>query len=68
MKLKYLLLTALVFSVVGCSSIGPGQVDKDRKNYQQTIAQTDNEQMLSNIFRVRYLEQPSYMRITNDIT
>lgn len=61
---------ALFFSIVlslvsGCHSIGPKKIDLDRSHYNDIVWQTDLEQLLKNIVRLRYAESSSYFQVTN---
>jgi len=52
-------------SLAGCSSIGPHQVKLDRNRYNDVIQQTNNEQLLMNIVRLRYVEPVTNLKLTN---
>ena len=58
-------LTALVLS--SCRSMGPKTIPKDGFNYNQRIADQENEQMLLNIVRLRYLEMPRFLTVASVI-
>ena len=58
----------VVFGVVGCGSLGPGRVPGDNFNYNETIAQSTREQMLLNLLRLRYLEQPLFLKVSSVLT
>ena len=58
----------VVFGVVGCGSLGPGRVPGDNFNYNETIAQSAREQMLLNILRLRYLQQPVFLKVSSVLT
>lgn len=60
---KYVLLYVVVLILTGCSSIGPGRVHMDRGTYNNVVRQTEQEQMLMNIVRERYLEISQYIQI-----
>lgn len=51
--------------MVGCASIGPKQIDIDREAYNDIVRETDYEQILKNIVRLRYAEPTSYLKITS---
>ena len=62
MQKKIFLYLLLVF-LVGCRSIGPLQVQMDRGAYNNIVRDTEQEQLLMNIVRGRYLEISQYIQI-----
>lgn len=60
---KCILLTLLVLT--GCTSLGPARVKTDRVQYNDIVQETDNEQLLKNIVRLRYFHSTNYLAITN---
>ena len=62
---KILILSLTILLVVGCKSIGPGRVQMDRGAYNNIIRETDQEQLLTNIVRQRYLEITQYIQVTS---
>lgn len=63
--LKKVLVVFSSISVFACSSIGPRQINTDRDAYNDVVRQTDYEQILKNIVRLRYAEPTSYLKVTN---
>lgn len=61
-------VVGVVVGVVGCSSFGPGRVSGDNFNYNEVIAQSIREQMLLNLVRLRYLEQPLFLKVSSVLT
>lgn len=59
-----LILAGTAF-VSGCASIGPKQINVDREAYNDIVRQTDYEQILKNIVRLRYGEPTSYLKVTS---
>jgi len=59
------LFAALIFS--SCKSMGPKTIPHDGFNYNQRIADQENEQMLLNIVRLRYLEMPRFLSVASVI-
>lgn len=49
--------------ITGCTSIGPARVHIDRGTYNNIVRDTDQEQLLMNIVRERYLEISQYIQI-----
>jgi hypothetical protein len=62
------IVVGIVFGVVGCGSLGPGRVPGDNINYNEAIAQSTREQMLLNLLRLRYLEQPQFLMVSSVLT
>jgi hypothetical protein len=69
--MKYFLLIIGLFLMVftGCRTTNwdPQALRKTHYNYNQEAINTSNEQLLSNIVRVRYRDNPYFFRI-NTIT
>ncbi len=62
------LLLVLVLVLGSCkSSMGPKTIPPDGFNYNERIALQDNEQMLLNIVRLRYLEVPQFLNVASVI-
>ncbi len=67
--LWFLVLLFLVISVItGCKTFGPRNVPQDRFNYNQALAESSRDQMLLNIVRLRYLEEPFFLTISSILT
>lgn len=60
-----ILCVALALS--SCKSMGPKTIPQDSFNYNQRIANHENEQMLLNIVRLRYLEMARFMNVSSVI-
>lgn len=63
--LRIIFICAAILVVTGCASIGPRRVSIDRNTYNNIVRETDQEQLLTNIVRQRYLEITQYIQITN---
>ena len=61
MRQALLLLTVL--AMVGCSSIGPGTVTRDRFDYTAAVADSWKGQMLLNLVKIRYGDAPVFMDV-----
>ena len=59
---------SIVFGVSGCAFLGPGRVPGDNFNYNKAIAQSTREQMLLNLVRLRYLEEPLFLKVSSVLT
>jgi hypothetical protein len=53
-----LCLFVIIFFLTGCSGLGPRKVQLDRFSYNDAIAQSTQSQMMLNLVRIRYLEEP----------
>lgn len=67
MQLRILALTLGVFLTVfnGCSQLGPGRIELGRGHYNVAVQQTDNEQMLLNLVRLRYRDTPYFLQVAS---
>ncbi len=64
MRNNYLTLLFTVALLTGCqSSFGPSAIDNTHIPYNQAIAETLNQQMLLNIVRLRYHDEPYYLKV-----
>ncbi|MCX7115720.1 MAG: hypothetical protein NTW08_07430 [Gammaproteobacteria bacterium] len=66
--MKKTMTVLLILLLVSCKSIGPKEISLDRSRYNDIIADTQDEQLLKNIIRMRYLHPISILEITNVIT
>ena len=53
------------FLVSGCLSTGPRSIWTGRGNYNIAIAQTNNQQLLLNLVRLRYRDAPVFLAISS---
>jgi len=61
-------LIILCLSLPACSRFGPRQIPLDSFNYNAAIARSSNEQMLSNLVRLRYREVPVFLAVGSVLT
>ena len=61
-------VVGVALGVVGCGSLGPSRVPGDNFNYNEAVAQSTREQMLLNLLRLRYLEQPQFLKVSSVLT
>lgn len=52
----------------GCAAFGHRRVPRDRFNYNEALAESAREQMLLNIIRLRYLEEPVFLAVSSILT
>jgi len=62
---KVLFMCGVILIVTGCVSIGPRRVQIDRGIYNNIVRETDQEQLLMNIVRQRYLEITEYIQVAS---
>jgi len=61
--------TALVLLLTGCSmSASSGQLADVRVGYNEAIARSNNEQLLLNVVRLRYLHAPQFFEVASVTT
>ncbi len=58
-----LVLAALAFFLTGCGTMGPSVMKGNRAAYNTGIQQSDKEELLLNLVRIRYLEPPFFMSV-----
>ena len=57
-------LLLLCLLVAGCS-LGPRQLKGNRLGYNTSIQKSDNEELLLNLVRLRYMEVPCFMQVSS---
>ncbi len=55
----------LAFSIAGCGVAGPASVRAGRANYNIAIQQTNAEQLLLNLVRLRYRDVPYFLEVAS---
>lgn len=69
MKLtNYLVVVITTILLTSCSAIGPVTINTDRFDYNNSIYETRNEELLLNLVRVRYGEPPLFMDVAQVLT
>ena len=56
-------LTVFVLSMAGCTSYGPGSLNKDQLNYGVSIGETWKDQMLANLVKIRFVDMPVFVDV-----
>jgi hypothetical protein len=60
-----LLTTLLVISLSGCIQMGPDLIKAGRNDYNKVLAQTNDEELLLNLVRLRYADAPVFLDVTS---
>jgi hypothetical protein len=53
----------LTLAFMGCHSIGPGSVPRDRSDYSDSLSESWKRQTLLNIVKLRYLDPPIFVDV-----
>lgn len=61
-------LLLLIFLIAGCAAVGPRHIPQDRFEYNQALAESSRHQMLLNLVRIRYLEEPVFLSVSSILT
>ena len=62
---KRILVIAFFLFVTGCASFGPRVLVSDRYNYNRALGNSDKQEILLNIIRLRYNESPVILSVGN---
>ena len=60
-----ILLLLLVLTLSGCAQFGPDLVKAGRNEYNKVLAQTNDEETLLNLVRLRYSDNPVIMQVSS---
>src|SRR6478735_1546176 len=61
-------LMLVLLAAVGCTSVGPITVPRDRVDYITAVAESWKEQTLLNIVRMRYGDAPTFVDVSSVIS
>lgn len=62
--MRYLCLLALV-GLSACTSVGPRTISSDQLDYSAALSSAEQEQLLHNIVRMRYMESPVFLKVSS---
>ena len=65
MWMGVLLLAAASLILSGCAQLGPDLVKAGRNDYNKVLAQTDDEETLINLVRMRYADNPAMLNVSS---
>ncbi len=60
-----LLVTAASLTLLGCAQLGPDLVKAGRNDYNKVLAQTEDEETLLNLVRMRYADNPAILQVSS---
>ena len=60
-----LLFVVACMAVSGCAQLGPDLVQAGRNDYNKVLAQTEEEEMLLNLVRLRYADNPAFLNVSS---
>jgi hypothetical protein len=58
-------LAVLIISLTGCAQMGPDLVKAGRNDYNIILQQTEDEEAILNLVRVRYGDRPLFLDVSN---
>jgi hypothetical protein len=61
--IRYCIVVICITLLSGCTSFGPSKIPSTRMDYNRTINESNNEEMLLNLVRVKYFEQPFFLQV-----
>jgi hypothetical protein len=64
-RARALLLLTLTATASGCAQLGPGLMEAGRNDYNKVLAQTDDEETLLNLVRLRYADRPAFLQVNS---
>lgn len=62
-----LYLALITILLTSCKSVGPKYIPVDQFNFNTSIGEASNEQLLMNIIRLRYNEPPIFLKVSSVI-
>ena len=62
--INYLLFISMLL-ISSCSQFGPELMKAGRNDYNKVLAQTDDEETLLNLIRLRYADNPAFLKVNS---
>jgi len=59
------LITLIILLSYGCAKYGPNHIKSERSSYNQAIQKTNNEQLILNLVRLKYRDNPLFIEVSN---
>lgn len=56
---------SLLLSLAGCSTLGPNAIKREQRPYNESIISSWKEQLLLNIVRLRYRDEPYFLEVAS---
>ena len=56
---------SLVLALAGCANIGPSVVATERYQYNLAMQRAEDQQLLSNLVRLRYRDRPYFLETSS---
>ena len=64
-KLIFCFITIITILLPACGSMGPKSVRAGRMEYNKALGQSESEQLLLNIVKMRFLDRPVFLNVTS---
>lgn len=65
--IKAVIVTSIIWTLTGCTGIGPQRVARDRFDYTSAISDSWKTQMLVNMVKMRYGDTPTFLDVVSVI-
>ena len=62
------ILTSLILVITGCQSLGPSKISPERMDYSDAIRNSEAEQLLKNLVRLRFGTSPELLDLTQVVS
>jgi hypothetical protein len=64
-KLGYMVLFISLLGIINCAGIGSKGLPEDRRSYNIAIQESNDQQMLLNLVRLKYRDNPYFLEVSN---
>ncbi len=65
LRLPVLLVALFALLVSGCASMGPGTIGRDRMDYDRSVTESWQRQLLENLVKLRYGDTPFFLDVAS---